>query len=80
MWVMDAQGRLVFDTDTDTGNIGLNRADRAYFKLDQTQPETGFAGASPVVSRTTGGWLINATRPLLARWLLRRHHRGGGFA
>ena len=70
MWVMDAQGRIVFDTDT--GNIGLNFADRAYFKLHQRQPETGFAVASPVVSRTTGGWLISATRPL--------HSRDGAFA
>lgn len=65
MWVMDTQGRIVFDTDT--GNIGVNLADRAYFKLYQTHPATGFAVASPVVSRTTGGWLISATRPLRSR-------------
>jgi len=65
MWVMDKQGRIVFDTDT--GNIGINMADRAYFQLYQSQPATEFAITSPVISRTTGGWLISATRPLRSR-------------
>ncbi len=65
MWVLDNRGRIVFDTDT--GNIGVDLSDRAYFNRYQKQPATGFAVASPVVSRTTGGWLVSATRPLRSR-------------
>ena len=65
MWVTDEQGRVLFDTDA--GGIGRSVADRAYFSLYQTEPATGFAVASPVVSRTTGGWQITATRPLRTR-------------
>ena len=62
MWVLDAQGRLVYDSDT--GNIGVDLSDREYFRLHRDHPQTGFHLGSPVRSRTTGGWLISASRPL----------------
>ena len=62
MWILDASGRISFDSDV--GNIGLNLADRPYFQTYLKSPELEFRLADPVRSRTTGGWLISATRPL----------------
>ena len=65
MWVMDEQGRIAYDSDK--GNIGINLADRAYFRIYRTQPGTLFYVGSPVRSRSTGGWLISASRPLRSK-------------
>ena len=62
MWVLDAQGRM--SQDSDVGNVGMVLADRAYFQAYLKDPTAGFRLANPVRSRTTGGWLISATRPL----------------
>jgi PAS domain S-box-containing protein len=62
MFVLDEQGRMAFDSDT--GNIGLNLADRAYFQIFRSQPQTQFYLGAPVRSRTTGKWVITAARPL----------------
>lgn len=62
MWVMDAQGRTVYDSDP--GSIGLYFGDRAYFQIFLTQPQTTFHIGAPVRSRTTGAWLISAARSL----------------
>ena len=62
MWVMDAQGRIVYDSDT--GNIGVDLSDREYFRVFRDQSQTGFYLGTPVRSRTTGGWLISASRAL----------------
>ncbi len=62
MWVLDAQGSIILDSDT--GNIGVKLADRAYFKVFSEQPATAFYIGKPVRSRTTGSWLISAARPL----------------
>ena len=62
MWVLDAQGRIVYDSDI--GNIGVSLADRAYFQIYRSQPQTQFHLGAPVRSRTTGSWLITAVRPL----------------
>ena len=62
MWVMDAQGRIKYDSDV--GNIGINLADRAYFQIYVSRPQTMFYIGNPVRSRTTGTWLISAARPL----------------
>ena len=64
LWIMDADGRIIYDSDT--GNIGLSLADRAYFQIYRKLPQTGFYVGSPVRSRSTGTWLISATRPLKA--------------
>ena len=63
MWILDAQGRIV--QDSDVGNIGVKLGDRAYFRRYQEHPEAGFQLGNPVRSRTTGTWLNSATRPLL---------------
>lgn len=63
IWALDAQhGRITFDTDL--GNIGIPLADRPYFQIYSEQPQTGFYLGAPVRSRSTGGWLISAARPL----------------
>lgn len=62
MWVMDAQGRVIYDSAI--GNIGANLADRAYFQIYRTQPQTTFYISTPERSQATGTWLINAIRPL----------------
>lgn len=62
LWILDSQGRIVFDSDT--GNIGTQLADREYFQIYQQSPATGFHISAPVRSRTTGTWLISASRPL----------------
>ncbi|MES2974767.1 MAG: PAS domain-containing protein [Pseudomonadota bacterium] len=62
IWVLDGAGKLVYDSDT--GNIGAQMADREYFRVYQADPATGFHISAPVRSRSTGNWLISASRPL----------------
>ena len=61
-WVLNAEGRSKFDSDA--GNTGLNYADRDYFQIYLTQPQTKFYVGRPVRSATTGAWLISVARPL----------------
>lgn len=70
IWVLDAQGRIQYDSDL--GNIGISLADRPYFQVYLAQPQTRFYLGSPVRSRSTGTWLISAARPL--------HATDGAFA
>ena len=60
MWVMDAQGRIVHDSDP--GTVGTDFSDRAYFQAHRAQPQTRFQLGAPVRSRKTGGWIISASR------------------
>ncbi|MDP2817021.1 MAG: PAS domain-containing protein [Polaromonas sp.] len=62
IWVLDAEGRILFDSDT--GNIGISLADREYFQIYKQRPVTQFHLSAPVRSRSTGTWLISASRPL----------------
>lgn len=62
MWVLDPQGRIIYDSDV--GNIGINLADRSYFQIYRTQPQTRFYIGIPVRSRSTGTWLISVARPM----------------
>jgi PAS domain S-box-containing protein len=62
MWVLNAQGDLVFSSDT--GSIGVNMAERDYFQVYRSDPRTGFFIGNPVRSRTTGAWIVSAARPL----------------
>ncbi len=62
IWVLDSSGRILFDSDI--GNLGVNMADREYHRIYQQRPGTGFHVSAPVRSRTTGTWLIAASRPL----------------
>lgn len=62
LWVVDSQGRMVYETTV--GNRGLNLMDRAYFQMYLQQPQTTFHVAAPVRSRISGKWLISAARPM----------------
>ena len=62
MWVMDAQGRIQYDSDP--GNIGVDLHERPYFQIYLARPDTVFQLGNPVRSRSTGTWLISAARPL----------------
>ncbi|GAB3474638.1 PAS domain-containing protein [Polaromonas eurypsychrophila] len=62
IWVLDAEGRIRFDSDT--GNMGISLADREYFQIYKQNPATQFHLSSPVRSRSTGTWLISASRPI----------------
>ena len=64
IWVLDADGRIQYDSDV--GNIGLNLSDRAYFQIYKTQSNTVFYLGKPIRSRSTGTWLISAARPLIS--------------
>jgi PAS domain S-box-containing protein len=69
MWVMDAKGVIVYDSDN--GNLGVNLADRAYFQAHLQQPATGFYLGAPVKNRE-GVWVMSASRAIYAA--------DGGFA
>ena len=62
IWTLDAAGRIAFDSDT--GNIGVDLSDREYFRIYRDQPAAGFHISAPVRSRSTGQWLLSASRPL----------------
>lgn len=62
IWVMDAQGRIIYESGS--GNLGLSLADRDYFQAYLAQPQTGFYVGSPVRGRSTGLWTITAARSL----------------
>lgn len=62
MWVLDAQGRIAFDSDI--GNIGVDLSQRAYVQAYRKQPDTGFQLGAPILSQSTGTWLIPAARPI----------------
>ena len=63
LWVTDAQGRLVYDTQV--GHNGVDLSNTAYFKALLTKPATGFLISPPVKSKLDGLWLIPAARPLI---------------
>ncbi len=65
IWVLDAEGRILFDSET--GNTGRSLADREYFQIYRQQPATQFHLSAPVRSRATGTWLLSASRPLHTR-------------
>ena len=65
LWVVDAQGRIVFDSQD--GNIGRSLADREYFQVYRRAPATGFFVGPLVRSHSRGSWLMSASRPLRAR-------------
>jgi diguanylate cyclase (GGDEF)-like protein/PAS domain S-box-containing protein len=62
MWVLDAQGLDLYDSDV--GNTGISFADRAYFQRYLAAEPPGFHLGAPLRSRTRPGWLISASRPL----------------
>lgn len=63
LWATDAQGRLVHESET--GNLGTDLSNTAYFLALRAAPRTPFLISGPVKSRIDGKWLIPAARPLL---------------
>ena len=64
IWVMNAQGRIIYDSDTDA--VGLELGDREYFQHHRTNPQGGFYVGAPIRSRSSGKWIITGSRPLRA--------------
>nr|WP_316642762.1 PAS domain S-box protein [uncultured Roseateles sp.] len=62
IWVLDARGRIAYDSDV--GNIGLDLSQRAYVQAYRGRSDMGFQLGAPILSRSTGTWLIPATRPM----------------
>jgi len=62
IWVVDAQGHIIFESGS--GNLGLSLVDRDYFQTYLTRPQTGFYVGAPVRGRSTGQWTVTAARSL----------------
>ncbi len=65
LWVTDAQGRLVFDTQL--GHLGTDLSNTAYFQALQANPQGGFLISAPVKSRIDGQWLIPSAQALVGK-------------
>lgn len=64
IWVLDAGGRVVFDSAT--GDLGAMPADRPHLRIHRQAPETGFFVGPPARGHDTGRWQLTASRPLRA--------------
>lgn len=58
--VLDSSGRVLFSSER--GVVGLDLSDRAYFVDSRNLPEMQFQIGTPLRARTTGEWLLPATR------------------
>ena len=58
--MLDNAGRVLFSSEK--GVVGLDLSDRAYFVDSRNRPEMQFQIGTPTRSRTTGEWLLPATR------------------
>ena len=58
--MLDSAGHVLFSSEK--GVVGLDLSDRAYFADSRNAPETQFRIGTPLRSRTTGEWLLPATR------------------
>ncbi|HZY19651.1 MAG TPA: PAS domain-containing protein [Ramlibacter sp.] len=59
IWMLDPQGRIVWDSDV--GNGGVVLADREYFQVHLASRSSAFHVAAPIRSRTMGNWTIIAS-------------------
>ncbi len=64
IFVLDARGRIAFDSDI--GNIGVDLSDRQYFRVHRDDPKRGLHMGDPVVSRSVGTWFVSISLPLLS--------------
>lgn len=64
LWVMDTQGRIIYDSDTEA--VGLQLGDREYFKMHRANPRVGFYVGAPILSRSSGKWIMTGSRSLKA--------------
>ncbi len=60
--IVDMKGYIKYSTDA--ASVGINVADRAYFQIYRTRPDTGLYVDTPVISRSNGQWTIVVARPL----------------
>ena len=58
--VVDSEGRVSFSSER--GVVGLDLSDRAYFVDNRNHPGMQFQIGTPIRARTTGEWLLPATR------------------
>lgn len=62
LWVLDAQGRRVFDSRG--AGEGQSFADRDYFQAFRRDPSLGFYVGTAIRSRVSGRWMISVARPI----------------
>jgi PAS domain S-box-containing protein len=62
IWVLDADGRVVLDSNE--GNIGMSLADRPYFQAHKAAPHADFIIGPLLHSRVDDAWMISASRRL----------------
>ena len=62
MWVMNAKGVIVYDSDN--GNLGMNLFDREYFQAHLRRPATRFFLGAPV-KNYKGVWVMSASRAMV---------------
>lgn len=69
IWVLDAQGNMIHDSDALPGSYNL--ADRKYFQVHREDPRAGMYIDPPILSRL-GVWFVGVSR--------RVEHADGSFA
>ncbi|MGQ9368708.1 PAS domain-containing protein [Azospirillum sp. ST 5-10] len=70
--VVDAAGRVRFDADPANSSVGLDVADREYFRFHRDNPGAGTHISPPLFSRVGRGWFVAVSRRL--------EDADGGFA
>ncbi|BBK39170.1 hypothetical protein STAQ_42480 [Allostella sp. ATCC 35155] len=60
VWVLDGEGRVVYDVG---GNFGMNLEDREYFRSLRARPDKPLHVGQPIRSRATGNWLLPVSAP-----------------
>ncbi|MDP1911394.1 MAG: PAS domain S-box protein, partial [Hyphomicrobium sp.] len=63
MWVLDAQGRIVYHSKDES--VGVDLSDRPYFRHHLDHAGSHVHVGEPVRSRITGAWLLPVTRSWL---------------
>lgn len=64
LWVLDAQGNILYDTQPDT--LGRSLADRRFFQFHLGTADSRLYIDTPVLSQRTGRWQLSVSRPLRA--------------
>ncbi|HEX7891324.1 MAG TPA: PAS domain-containing protein [Ramlibacter sp.] len=66
LWVLDAQGRVLYNSDAD-GQIGESMAERPYYEVYRERPATDFSIGPALRSRVRGTWMVSVSRPIRNR-------------
>lgn len=64
LWVLDAQGNILYDTQP--GTLGRSLADRNFFRFHLGTADQSFHVDTPALSQRTGRWQLSASRSLRA--------------